>query len=51
MTLAAREKAREITLQITDALGGRGIFGVELFIKAMMLFSARYRPVHTIPVW
>ena len=33
MTLAAREKAREIATKITDALGGRGIFGVELFIK------------------
>ncbi|MCE5225784.1 MAG: formate-dependent phosphoribosylglycinamide formyltransferase [Porphyromonadaceae bacterium] len=33
MTLAAREKAREIATKITDSLGGRGIFGVELFIK------------------
>ena len=33
MTLAAREKAREIATKITDAMGGRGIFGVELFIK------------------
>ncbi len=33
MTLAAREKAREIATKITDALGGRGVFGVELFIK------------------
>ncbi len=32
MTPAAKEKARDIALKITDALGGRGIFGVELFI-------------------
>ncbi len=32
MSLAAKEKARDIALKITDALGGRGIFGVELFI-------------------
>ena len=29
----ALAKAREIALKITDALGGRGIFGVELFIN------------------
>lgn len=33
MTSSAKEKAREIARKITDALGGRGIFGVELFIK------------------
>jgi phosphoribosylglycinamide formyltransferase 2 len=29
----AIDKAREMATKITDALGGRGIFGVELFIK------------------
>ena len=33
MSPAAKEKAREIARKITDALGGRGIFGVELFVK------------------
>ena len=33
MSLVAKEKARQIAKQITDALGGRGIFGVELFVK------------------
>jgi len=33
MSPAARDKAHDIAKQITDALGGRGIFGVELFIK------------------
>ena len=33
MPSSANEKAREIARKITDALGGRGIFGVELFIK------------------
>ena len=33
MSAAALEKAREVALSITDALGGYGIFGVELFIK------------------
>ncbi|MDR2680179.1 MAG: formate-dependent phosphoribosylglycinamide formyltransferase [Tannerella sp.] len=32
MSAAAGAKAREIALRITDALGGRGIFGVELFV-------------------
>ena len=33
MSDAAISKAREMAKIITDALGGRGIFGVELFIK------------------
>ena len=33
MSAAARDKAHDIAKQITDALGGRGIFGVELFIR------------------
>lgn len=33
MTDNAINKAREMATKITDALGGRGIFGVELFIK------------------
>lgn len=33
MTDKAIERAREIARKITDALGGKGIFGVELFIK------------------
>ena len=33
MSDAALNKARDMATKITDALGGRGIFGVELFIK------------------
>ena len=34
------KKAKEIALKITEALGGRGIFGVELFVcKDKVLFS------------
>ena len=33
MSPLALERAREIAKKITDALGGYGIFGVELFIK------------------
>ena len=33
MSPVAKEKARQIAKQITDALRGRGIFGVELFVK------------------
>lgn len=33
MTAGAMAEAERIALAITDALGGRGIFGVELFIK------------------
>jgi len=35
-----KDKARDIALKITDALGGRGIFGVELFVRGdEVLFS------------
>ncbi len=33
MSEAALQKSREISQKITGALGGRGIFGVELFVK------------------
>lgn len=33
MATAALEKAQEIAKKVTDALGGYGIFGVELFVK------------------
>ena len=33
MTESALAKSREIAKNVTEALGGRGIFGVELFIK------------------
>ncbi len=40
MSSEALYKAREIAVRITDALGGYGIFGVELFIKGdQVLFS------------
>jgi len=32
MSPVAKEKARDMACKITDALGGRGIFGVELFV-------------------
>lgn len=33
MSPIAAQRAREISAKITEALGGRGIFGVELFVK------------------
>lgn len=33
MSASALEKAREIARKVTDALGGYGLFGVELFVK------------------
>jgi len=40
MTPTALKKAQAIALKVTDSLGGRGIFGVELFVKGEdVLFS------------
>jgi len=33
MSETAKERARQYSRAVTDALGGRGIFGVELFVK------------------
>lgn len=44
MTSSAKEKAREIARKITDALGGRGIFGVELFIKGDNVIFSEVSP-------
>ena len=33
MSPVAKEKAQDIAKKITDAIGGRGIFGVEMFIQ------------------
>ena len=33
MTVKVKQKAQEIARKVTDALGGYGVFGVELFIK------------------
>lgn len=37
-------KAREMATKITDALGGRGIFGVELFIKGNEVIFSEVSP-------
>ncbi|MCW3040380.1 MAG: phosphoribosylglycinamide formyltransferase 2 [Solirubrobacterales bacterium] len=40
MTGAALDAAREVALKVTDALGGWGLFGVELFVRGNeVLFS------------
>jgi len=40
----AREKGREIARQITDALGGFGVFGVELFVKGDDVWFSEVSP-------
>ncbi|MBK8997324.1 MAG: formate-dependent phosphoribosylglycinamide formyltransferase [Myxococcales bacterium] len=44
MTPAALEKARGMALQITDRLGGWGIFGVELFVKGDEVWFSEVSP-------
>ncbi|MEE9448235.1 MAG: formate-dependent phosphoribosylglycinamide formyltransferase, partial [Arenicellales bacterium] len=44
MSEAALIKSIEIAKQITDALGGRGIFGVELFIKGDEVIFSEVSP-------
>lgn len=44
MSETALERAREIAEKITTALGGRGIFGVELFIKGDKVYFSEVSP-------
>ncbi|WP_027722680.1 formate-dependent phosphoribosylglycinamide formyltransferase [Maridesulfovibrio zosterae] len=44
MTAPALAKAQDYALRITDALGGRGLFGVELFIKGEEIFFSEVSP-------
>ncbi len=44
MTDQALEKSRQIAQQVTTALGGRGIFGVELFIKGDEVIFSEVSP-------
>jgi phosphoribosylglycinamide formyltransferase 2 len=44
MSAAALEQAREIAGHITAALGGRGVFGVELFVKGDEVWFSEVSP-------
>ena len=44
MSETAKQKAQEIAKKITDGLGGRGIFGVELFIKGDEVYFSEVSP-------
>lgn len=44
MTDSALQQAQEIARKITDALGGHGIFGVELFVKGDQVIFSEVSP-------
>lgn len=44
MTPAALKASRDIALAVTDALGGQGIFGVELFVKGDRVWFSEVSP-------
>lgn len=44
MSPAALARAREIAGQVTDALGGQGIFGVELFVRGDEVWFSEVSP-------
>ena len=44
MTDTARQNAQDIAREVTGALGGRGIFGVELFIKGDAVWFSEVSP-------
>ncbi len=44
MSAAAIEKSREIAKKVTDALGGWGIFGVELFVRGDQVIFSEVSP-------
>ncbi len=44
MSEIAKKKAEDIAKKITDGLGGRGIFGVELFVKGDEVYFSEVSP-------
>ena len=44
MSEIAKEKSKEVAKKITDGLGGRGIFGVELFVKGDEVYFSEVSP-------
>ena len=44
MSAAALQRAQEIAAAVTDNLGGRGLFGVELFVKGDMVWFSEVSP-------
>lgn len=44
MSAAALEKSREIAHKVTEALGGRGLFGVELFVRGDDVWFSEVSP-------
>ncbi|GAB3261274.1 formate-dependent phosphoribosylglycinamide formyltransferase [Chitinimonas naiadis] len=44
MSPAALQKSREIAKAVTDDLGGRGLFGVELFVKEDLVWFSEVSP-------
>ena len=44
MSEAAKQKAQDIAKTVTDGLGGRGIFGVELFVKGEDVYFSEVSP-------
>ncbi|WP_244197917.1 formate-dependent phosphoribosylglycinamide formyltransferase [Caballeronia ptereochthonis] len=44
MSPAALEKAREVAAKVTTALGGRGLFGVELFVRGDDVWFSEVSP-------
>jgi len=44
MTAVALQRAREIAKRVTDNLGGRGVFGVELFVKGDEVWFSEVSP-------
>lgn len=44
MSQAARQQAQEVARRVTDALGGYGIFGVEMFVKGDEVIFSEVSP-------
>lgn len=44
MSASAKQKAEDMAKKVTDGLGGRGIFGVEMFIKGDEVYFSEVSP-------
>jgi phosphoribosylglycinamide formyltransferase 2 len=44
MSAAALQRSQDVAKKVTDALGGRGVFGVELFVKGDQVWFSEVSP-------
>lgn len=51
MSELALARSKEVAAKVVEALGGYGLFGVELFIRGDEVWFSEVSPAPTTPAW